>query len=300
MLLNIYFIFELYFIKSAIKKLLYSYQLLNMKPQIKNPCFENWDAMKIGLNSRHCDNCKKDVIDFTKKNRKEIIEFFLINYNKKTCGRFYSSQLDFTHSDILITINALSKHQKNSNLPFFLLSFGTLVAINNINSQTANDKMCLFKNTTTVNITANDTVILDTATQHNELLINELIPQKFMTGIVMLSPNDTITKNEPYVLVETMPEFYGGFDSLIRYIKKNLIYPEWERKNKIQGTVYASFIVDKNGKIKNSKIIRGVENAINFNKEVLRIIDNMPDWKPGENTVEKVDVEYSLPIKFAL
>jgi|LakMenE18May11ns_1017448.scaffolds.fasta_scaffold8140574_1 hypothetical protein len=43
--------------------------------EIKKPCPENWETMKIGLNSRFCDNCQKNVIDFTneavKKNIKE-------------------------------------------------------------------------------------------------------------------------------------------------------------------------------------------------------------------------------------
>ena len=97
-----------------------------------------------------------------------------------------------------------------------------------------------------------------------------------------------------------MPEFVGGVDSLMSYLKTNINYPKWEKENKIKGTVYVSFTVDKEGKIKNSKILNSVYKAKNFDKEVLQVIDNMPDWKPGMNHGEKVDVQYMIPVRFTL
>lgn len=101
-------------------------------------------------------------------------------------------------------------------------------------------------------------------------------------------------------LVLPTPEFIGGTDSLMIYIKRNIIYPELEKENKIQGTVYVSFTVDKEGKIKNSKILRGVNGGKNLDTEALRIVNNMPDWKPAESNNEKINAEQTLQIKFKL
>lgn len=97
------------------------------KAQIAEPCSENWETMKIGLHSRFCENCKKDVVDFTKKNRQQILEYLLENHNRQVCGHIRPSQLDFSHSDFLITINNLSKRTNNTNLSFYLLTMGALL-----------------------------------------------------------------------------------------------------------------------------------------------------------------------------
>lgn len=61
-----------------------------MKPQIeiKNPCQENWDAMKPNNNGRFCLVCQESVIDLTNKKPDEIALILKTNSNKKICGRF--------------------------------------------------------------------------------------------------------------------------------------------------------------------------------------------------------------------
>jgi TonB family protein len=105
---------------------------------------------------------------------------------------------------------------------------------------------------------------------------------------------------EPYAVVDEMPEFYGGINGLSDYFKKNLKYPEWERKNKIEGTVYVTFLVNSDGKVKYPQILESVEGAKNFDEEVKRVINKMPLWKPGKLRNVKVNVQYNLPIKFTL
>ncbi len=91
-----------------------------MKARIDNPCSEDWNKMKIGLHSRFCDKCEKNVMDFTNKSRQEILEYLLTNYDKRVCGRIYRSQLDFSDTDFLVTIKAISRKNKNPNLAFYL------------------------------------------------------------------------------------------------------------------------------------------------------------------------------------
>ena len=61
---------------------------------ITSPCTKNWDAMLPTNDGRHCNSCKKDVIDFSRMNDEEVKNYFLQNKDTPTCGRFYSSQLD--------------------------------------------------------------------------------------------------------------------------------------------------------------------------------------------------------------
>jgi TonB family protein len=103
-----------------------------------------------------------------------------------------------------------------------------------------------------------------------------------------------------FTIVEEMPVFNGGNDSMFIYINNNLQFPEWEKQNKIEGTVYVSFVINREGGINDIKIIRSVENAKNFDQEVKRIITEMPQWTPGRQRGEKVSVRYTLPISFKL
>ncbi len=109
---------------------------------------------------------------------------------------------------------------------------------------------------------------------------------------------DTLSNDTIYVDVELMPEYYGGIDSLMSYLGKNINYPRWEFEHHIQGTVHVTFVVSSEGKIKNVQITKSVPDSKNFDQEVLRVISTMPDWMPGEHEGKKVDVSFKLPITF--
>jgi TonB family protein len=112
---------------------------------------------------------------------------------------------------------------------------------------------------------------------------------------------DTLTKSkEPvYEVAKTMPEFNGGFDALVNYLVTNIKYPEDAKKNNIQGTVFVSFIVLKNGKVTDVSILKSANPALD--DEALRVVKGMPDWKPGLNDEGKpINVIFNLPINFKL
>jgi TonB family protein len=121
---------------------------------------------------------------------------------------------------------------------------------------------------------------------------------------ILLDGHKIGTKPSKYIIepefVLPTPEFIGGADSLIKYLKRNINYPNWEKENGIQGKVYVTFTVDKDGKVKNPKILRSVNGAKNFDAEALRVVSNMPKWKPSEIRNVKVDAEFYLPIEFKL
>lgn len=271
---------------------------------IKTPCHENWETMKIGLNSRFCDNCEKNVIDFTNKDRNEILEYLFNHRNEKVCGRFYRSQLDFSNTDFLVTIEALAKKHKNTNLSFYLLTIGTLLLTSCDNKPvektiTKSETKLIPSDSTDTQVKEKpqqDTIDKSAKTQQNN---PPEIPERYELGEVAY-PDFNHLQVEPYVYADVMPEFKGGIESLNTFIKQNLVYPNWERENNIQGKVVVNFVVDKNGKIKDGKILSTVQGAKNFDKEVLRLINSMPNWIPGQQDGKKVDVQFNLPIDFKL
>lgn len=101
-----------------------------------------------------------------------------------------------------------------------------------------------------------------------------------------------------FTVVEEQPEFNGGYDAMMEFIRENLRYPADARQQGVEGTVYVSFIVETDGRVTSSKIIRGISAACD--NEVLRMMEIMPNWKPGRQSGQDVRVRFVLPIKFSL
>jgi TonB family protein len=107
-----------------------------------------------------------------------------------------------------------------------------------------------------------------------------------------------LNSGQPLLVDEQIPEFPGGSDALIKYLKKNAKYPSKARKNNIQGTVIAKFVVNKDGSISDIKIAEGIDKKIDA--QVVRTIKKMPKWKPGTQNGKPVPVIYTMPVKFSL
>ena len=95
-----------------------------------------------------------------------------------------------------------------------------------------------------------------------------------------------------------MPEFPGGMDKLLQFINDNMKYPTKAQTEGIQGRVVVQFIVDENGYIIEPNIVRSVEPSLD--KEALRIIKMLPQWKPGILKGKAVKVKYTVPVTFKL
>lgn len=106
------------------------------------------------------------------------------------------------------------------------------------------------------------------------------------------------TEEQVYSVVEVLPEYPGGDEARNEYLVKNIRYPKAERKNGIQGLVIIQFIVEKDGSLTNIRVLKG-ENP-NLNQEAMRVIKEMPSWKPGSQNGENVRVYMNLPIRFSL
>jgi protein TonB len=128
-----------------------------------------------------------------------------------------------------------------------------------------------------------------------------LVPAFFLCVICAtnVSAQDNKGHDEVFRIVENMPVYPGGKEALRNDIAKAVKYPEEAKKEKIQGKVYVSFVVDKDGKVVSPKIERGVSPSLD--KEALRVIKSLEkEWKPGSQRGIKVKVQFTLPINFAL
>jgi TonB family protein len=105
-------------------------------------------------------------------------------------------------------------------------------------------------------------------------------------------------KDEVYVVVEEMPEFPGGNLEMMKFLAQNIKYPVEAQKKGIQGKVYVSFVVNRDGSVSNAKIVRSVEPSLD--EEAIRIVNALPKWKPGRQSGQEVAVQYTIPINFAL
>jgi len=112
-------------------------------------------------------------------------------------------------------------------------------------------------------------------------------------------------ESEPEPIIETIfdvveetPEFIGGVEKLYEYLGNNINYPEQAKDFSIQGKVFVQFVVWKDGSIRDVKVVKGAHKLLD--KEALRVITNMPTWKPGKQRGKNVNARFTLPIKFRI
>jgi TonB family protein len=107
------------------------------------------------------------------------------------------------------------------------------------------------------------------------------------------------TENEEvYTVVENPPVFSGGNEEMTQFLIKNIKYPENAKVNGIQGKVFVSFVVDKTGKVTKAEVIKSANPELDA--EALRVVSMMPDWTPGTQGGEVVNVQMTVPISFKL
>lgn len=99
-------------------------------------------------------------------------------------------------------------------------------------------------------------------------------------------------------IVENMPEFPGGEAALRAFIAKNTDYPRIARDNGIQGKVYVTFVVERDGSVSNTRVTTRVHSSLD--NEALRVINSLPKWKPGTQGGRPVRVLYTVPINFII
>ncbi|MFV0344691.1 MAG: energy transducer TonB [Bacteroidales bacterium] len=117
--------------------------------------------------------------------------------------------------------------------------------------------------------------------------------------VVKQAPVEVVQKEEEIVLIaEEMPEFPGGYPALQKWIGGELDYPVVAQENGVQGRVIVQFVVWKDGTVKDGVVLRPVNPALD--KEALRVVAKMPNWKPGKQGGRAVNCRFQIPITFKL
>ena len=126
--------------------------------------------------------------------------------------------------------------------------------------------------------------------------------KKLQTSVIgykaKIKKPEPVIDNQVYIMVEDMPEFPGGILELRKWIKLNVKYPESARRKKIMGKVYIGFVINKEGKVERGRVLRSIDPLLDA--EALRVVNSMPNWKPGKQKGMPVKVSFSFPITFHL
>lgn len=146
-------------------------------------------------------------------------------------------------------------------------------------------------------------------------ITNFVMDIKYAVGLCMLKMDESFTndskkveivefystdkqdtsKKDFFVVVEEMPKFNnGGLDKARDYIAQNIKYPT----NGIEGRMYVNFIVESDGRVSNVKVVKSINPDID--KEVIKVIENMPNWTPGRQRGKNVPVQFTIPVVFSL
>ena len=112
-----------------------------------------------------------------------------------------------------------------------------------------------------------------------------------------IQPNVQPAVAAPSSALDQMPEFPGGMEALNTYLRNNIRYPQEAQKAGIQGRVIIQFIISKDGSITDAEVVESVDPQLDA--EGLRLIKNMPRWKPGMRKGQAIRVKQTLPIRFA-
>lgn len=111
-------------------------------------------------------------------------------------------------------------------------------------------------------------------------------------------PKQEEVTEEIFVVVEEQPEFPGGNAAMMKFLSDNIRYPVIAQENGISGRVICNFVVERDGSITDVQVVRGVDPSLD--REAIRVIQQMPRWKPGKQRGSAVRVRFTLPVVFRL
>jgi len=109
---------------------------------------------------------------------------------------------------------------------------------------------------------------------------------------------EEIAETEIFTVVEESPQYPGGDEARIKFLQENISYPQIARESSIQGTVYVTFVVERDGTITDVRILREIGGGCD--DEAVRVVQKMPRWIPGKQRGKPVRVQFNMPIKFTL
>jgi TonB family protein len=118
------------------------------------------------------------------------------------------------------------------------------------------------------------------------------------TAILEVKVKNNEDDDKVYQKADDMPRFIGGLERFSKFLAENLNYPTEAKNKKIEGRVYCTFIVEKDGSLSNIRVVRGIGNGCD--EEAIRVLAISPKWTPGKLNGKNVRVSYTIPILFSL
>ena len=130
------------------------------------------------------------------------------------------------------------------------------------------------------------------------LFLMLLISSNLFTTLFAQEAQDSLVDFDCVHFIVDDPSFPGGDSALVVFIRSNIQYPDTAKQYHMEGVVYASFIVEKNGGLSGFKIIRGI--GWGCDEEAIRVLKLMPNWEPATRKGKPVRVQMNIPVRFEL
>lgn len=129
--------------------------------------------------------------------------------------------------------------------------------------------------------------------------IKIIIIASLLTSVGAFAQKDNSDKKDSvFVQAEQLPAYKGGLEAFYTFAASNLTYPEEAKKNNVEGKVYVQFVVAKDGKLEEIKVLKGIGHGCD--KAAIELIKKSADWIPGRQKGKIVKVQMTLPISFKL
>ena len=141
------------------------------------------------------------------------------------------------------------------------------------------------------NVTVDDDISIDAEANQNTEVQEYIAP-------VRSDEEESAEEAQIFMVVESMPEYPGGEAALYAYLAANIKYPQMAKESGIQGRVFVTFVVERDGRVTDVRVLRGIGGGCD--EEAIRVVENMPKWTPGKQRGKSVRVQYNLPVKFTL
>jgi protein TonB len=140
-------------------------------------------------------------------------------------------------------------------------------------------------------VTVDDNIDIDVEANENTEVQEYIAPVKS-------DEEESAEEAQIFMVVESMPEYPGGEASLYTFLAENIKYPQMAKESGIQGRVFVTFVVERDGRVTDVRVLRGIGGGCD--EEAIRVVQSMPKWTPGKQRGKSVRVQYNLPVKFTL
>ncbi len=239
----------------------------------------NWITLLLFFYLNPLDIYARDTLFYSKSKRdtvkkefSETYEIFTVNEKGKVVGSVFSKK------NILLNVTEYN-NRKDLKEDGKSLGYDTLGNIRNetnyINGKKSGTFKTFYKNGMVKRIEIYD-----------------------LDSLIKFNCYSSIGADTIYFPYEVMPQFPGGDNSFVKYIRNGVIYPKQARRKGMQDIIYVDFIINQQGLVEDAKIKSGKYELLN--QEALRIVKSMPAWIPGKQDGEPAKVQYTFPIKFTL